>query len=166
MPAYIFDGQQLALLEDIFQKSFHPDGSTIESISIDMQISSKNIWWWFQKRRKTEKLKVSQKESPKYKANNTFDPVVVESFNCLLCEEVSPFVIGHQEEYEIHLKNTHSVLFESRVLNLVNFINEDKKRNIVEQAKKFVKKGDLFICCLCKYEHIYVVDSLRSSKST
>ena len=164
MSPNIFDDQHLALLEDIFQKTPRPDGWSIQKTSMDMQISSKNIWWWFHKRRRTEKLRITQSEKPKCKANNTSESLVVESFNCLLCEEVSSFVIGHQEEYETHLKNTHKVFHENEILKLLNFMNEEKKRNIVEQAKKFVKKGDLFMCCLCQDEHSFVVGQFMDFK--
>ena len=164
MSSYIFSHQQLGLLEDIFQKTPRPDVWSIQKSSMDMQISSKNIWWWFQKRRKTEKLKNIKKLNSKCKAKDTSEAVSVESFNCLFCEEVSTFVIGHQEAYETHLKYTHNVIRESKILSLLNFMNEEKKRNIVEQAKKFVKKGDLFTCCLCQDKHSFVVGRFNEFK--
>ena len=88
-----------------------------------------------------------QKETSKDKTKNTYEPLLVEVFNCIFSEEVSPFGMGQQEEYENHLGSVHKVFFENKIISLLNFMNDEKKRNIIEQAKKNCKERG-FVCVL------------------
>ena len=153
----LFTDRESALLEDIFQKNPRPDGTSIQKTSIGMQISSKTIWEWFYRRRKKDKLKPLNKNELKHDTNMIDKPLPEKTFNCIFCEEVSCFRLRHPAQYERHLKSKHKVSFKLNILYLVNFINREKKKFIIDKAKKTIKKGDIFRCSLCQGENYFVV---------
>ena len=153
----LFTDRESALLEDIFQKTPRPNGTSIQKTSMEMQISSKTIWNWFFRRRRREEPKTFDKKELKNDTNVTNKPLPEKMFNCIFCEEVSCFRLRQPAKYERHLKSKHKVIFKLNILYFVNFIDKEKKKIFIDEAKKTIQKGDLFKCSLCQGEHYFVV---------
>ena len=159
-----FEEHQVELLEVIFQKTARPDGSTIQKLAVEMQISSRIVWGWFQKRRKEEKHNFPERERKQSANINSYAVLPLQEFNCIFCEKVISFNIEANEEYESHLKNTHEVHYDHNILNLVNFMDTDEKTDFIETTKKVVKKGDPFLCGLCFDKPTFVVGQFLKFK--
>ena len=161
----LFTDQESDLLEVIFQKTPRPDGTTIEKTSMAMQISSKIIWEWFLRRRRKSNQDNSSNKEEKTPDTKVIDQTLPEKiFNCIFCEKVSCFKSRQPCHYERHLKSRHKVSFQMNILHSVNFFKKEKKKNIIEEAKKNIKKGDLFRCSLCQGEHNFVVGQFEEFK--
>ena len=161
----LINAQESAQLEVIFQITPRPDGTTIQKTSMEMQISSKTIWEWFFRRRRKENLNIPHKKEVKPDNNIINNALTENTFNCIFCKEVSCFRFRWPSKYERHLKSKHKVLFEIDILYLVNFFNKEKKKNIINEAKKSIKKGDIFQCTLCQGVNNFVVGEFEEFKT-
>ena len=104
----------------------------------------------FQKYQCQNDLQKAEQNYKKLYDQNIHDALTTDNFYCVFCKDISSFRIDEIKEYESHLKRIHSVRYEHEILRFVNFIDKEKKSNVIHQAKKFVKRGDLYSCKLCK----------------
>ena len=159
----VFDEGQLKLLEGIFKKLRKPDAQTIYNTAMEMQISSQKVWEWFRKRRIKENLYATVLDSS-LKTKNT--GLNFNTFYCLYCKKkISPFKHQQKYEYNNHLKTYHQVICDFNVLYLINFMNKEKKTEIINQAKKVVVKGDFLFVSFAKISQILLLETSKSSKN-
>ena len=101
-----FDEHQAGLFEVIFQKTARLDGSTIQKLAMEMQISSRIVWGWFQKQRTEATNYLPEREKHKCAITNSYEDLFLEVFNHIFYQKVISFTIEAHEEYDTQLKTS------------------------------------------------------------
>ena len=136
-PEHLFESQKVELQVDLFQKYPHQDGLSLHNTENDYE---------------------------KLYDNNSDNAFTMKNFYCVFCKDISSFRIDEIYEYENHLNIIHTVSYDHDILKLVNFIDKEKKSNVIYQAKKFVRRGNSFECKLCKEDTAFTIGNIKQIK--